>query len=247
MKSGADDWLAPYHRLLAAYGPQHWWPGDTPFEVMVGAVLTQNTAWTNVERAIANLTAAGRLSCHGILALPDDDLAELIRPAGRLFQRQGQAAQGPVRLPRRSGRLCGAGASARTRPGTRAAPPSARRAGRGRGDGRLHPALRPQPAGVRGGRLYTPHLLASGVHHGQGGLWPHPAALHVQSARRGGALQRIPRPHRAPGQVRLPATTALRRVPPQRSLRTSPRGGKGDSVMTKDGCAAPARPPAPGR
>ncbi len=45
--------------LLGAYGPQHWWPGDSPFEVMVGAVLTQNTAWSNVERAIANLKAAG--------------------------------------------------------------------------------------------------------------------------------------------------------------------------------------------
>jgi endonuclease-3 related protein len=77
-----DDWLAPYHRLLAAYGPQHWWPGETPFEVMVGAVLTQNTAWGNVERAIANLKAAGRLSCQDILALPEAALAELIRPAG---------------------------------------------------------------------------------------------------------------------------------------------------------------------
>lgn len=78
----ATPWLAVYHRLYAAYGPQHWWPGDTPFEVMVGAVLTQNTAWRNVERAIANLKAAGYLSCHGILSCSDRDLAELIRPAG---------------------------------------------------------------------------------------------------------------------------------------------------------------------
>lgn len=82
MKSRADAWLAPYHRLLAAYGPQHWWPGETAFEVMVGAILTQNTAWANVERAMANLKAAGRLTCRDLLALPDDALAELIRPAG---------------------------------------------------------------------------------------------------------------------------------------------------------------------
>lgn len=75
-------WLEPYQRLLAAYGPQHWWPGDTPFEVMVGAVLTQNTAWGNVERAIANLKATGRLTCRGILSLGDAALAALIRPAG---------------------------------------------------------------------------------------------------------------------------------------------------------------------
>ncbi len=77
-----NTWIEVYQRLYQAYGPQHWWPGDTPFEVMVGAVLTQNTAWGNVERAIANLKASGRLSCRGILTLSDAALAELIRPAG---------------------------------------------------------------------------------------------------------------------------------------------------------------------
>lgn len=82
MKAPAAPWLAPYHRMLAAYGPQHWWPGETAFEVMVGAVLTQNTAWSNVERAIAQLKVDAQLTCQGILALPDADLAERIRPAG---------------------------------------------------------------------------------------------------------------------------------------------------------------------
>lgn len=82
MTAATADWLAPYRLLLAAYGPQHWWPGDTPFEVMVGAVLTQNTAWGNVERAIERLRAAGLLSVEAILGLPDGELAELIRPAG---------------------------------------------------------------------------------------------------------------------------------------------------------------------
>lgn len=78
----SDPWLAPYRLLLARHGRQHWWPGETPFEVMVGAVLTQNTAWTNVERAIANLKAADALDCADILALADAELAALIRPAG---------------------------------------------------------------------------------------------------------------------------------------------------------------------
>ena len=75
-------WLTPYDLLLARHGPQHWWPGETPFEVMVGAVLTQNTAWGNVEQAIARLKRADALSCRAILARTDAELAELIRPAG---------------------------------------------------------------------------------------------------------------------------------------------------------------------
>lgn len=71
-----------FQRLYRHYGPQHWWPGETPFEVMVGAVLTQNTNWQNVSRAIDNLKAAGVLSLDALLALPMEELAQLIRPAG---------------------------------------------------------------------------------------------------------------------------------------------------------------------
>lgn len=71
-----------YQGLLAAYGPQAWWPADSAFEVMVGAVLTQNTAWTNVERAVNNLKAADALSVDVIEAMPAEDLARLIRPSG---------------------------------------------------------------------------------------------------------------------------------------------------------------------
>ena len=74
--------LEVYERLLAAFGPQHWWPGDSPFEIMVGAVLVQNTAWRNVERAIDNLRDAGVMEPHALYALPPTELAELIRPAG---------------------------------------------------------------------------------------------------------------------------------------------------------------------
>ncbi|MDA8159889.1 MAG: endonuclease III domain-containing protein [Desulfobacteraceae bacterium] len=71
-----------YDRLLARFGPQHWWPGETPFEVMVGAVLTQNTAWSNVEKAIANLKGQGLLDPARLFALPPPLLAEQIRPCG---------------------------------------------------------------------------------------------------------------------------------------------------------------------
>lgn len=71
-----------HDRLYAAFGPQHWWPADSPFEVAVGAVLTQNTAWTNVERAIANLKAAGCLDARTLHDLDPAELGELIRPAG---------------------------------------------------------------------------------------------------------------------------------------------------------------------
>jgi endonuclease-3 related protein len=74
--------LELYQRLLAAFGPQHWWPGETPFEVLVGAVLTQNTNWGNVERAINNLKAEGLLSLTALRALEPEQLAALIRPAG---------------------------------------------------------------------------------------------------------------------------------------------------------------------
>ena len=71
-----------YRRLFDAYGPQNWWPADSTFEVMVGAVLTQNTAWVNVEKAITNLKCSSCLSLDRVLASSDDDLAQLIRPSG---------------------------------------------------------------------------------------------------------------------------------------------------------------------
>lgn len=71
-----------FDRLLAHFGPRHWWPGETPFEVMVGAILTQNTNWKNVELAIAHLKTAGVLSPHAMLQLSPEILSELIRPAG---------------------------------------------------------------------------------------------------------------------------------------------------------------------
>lgn len=71
-----------YKLMRAEHGHQGWWPGETPFEVCVGAILTQNTSWTNVERAIANLKRAGVLEPRRLFALPEAQLAELLRPTG---------------------------------------------------------------------------------------------------------------------------------------------------------------------
>ena len=75
--------LRRLHSLLEkAYGPQHWWPAETPFEVVLGAYLTQNTSWTAAVRSLANLRAAGVLTLAGLRALPLDELKAQIRPSG---------------------------------------------------------------------------------------------------------------------------------------------------------------------
>ncbi len=71
-----------FEQLLDSFGPQHWWPGNSPLEVMVGAVLVQNTNWKNVERALENLRASDALDASRILALDEQQLQQLLRPAG---------------------------------------------------------------------------------------------------------------------------------------------------------------------
>jgi endonuclease-3 related protein len=71
-----------YRRLFECYGPQHWWPAEEPFEVIVGAILTQSAAWTNVEKAINNLKNAGKLSPGAIRRLTEQKLAGLIYSCG---------------------------------------------------------------------------------------------------------------------------------------------------------------------
>jgi endonuclease-3 related protein len=82
LKLSSTRLMTIYQRLMQRYGAQHWWPAETPFEVMVGAVLTQNTAWSNAEKAINNLKALDRLSLDALLAMSSNSLATLIRPAG---------------------------------------------------------------------------------------------------------------------------------------------------------------------
>jgi endonuclease III related protein len=79
-----------YQALYAAWGAQHWWPGETQFEVILGAYLTQNTAWTNVERALANLRTAGVLSLEGIRTIRLSRLERLIRPSGYFRQKSAR-------------------------------------------------------------------------------------------------------------------------------------------------------------
>jgi len=74
--------LAIYDRLLGAFGPQGWWPADSPFEVCVGAILTQNTSWANVRQAVENLKQGNLLSPLALGELPREVLAQFIRPAG---------------------------------------------------------------------------------------------------------------------------------------------------------------------
>ena len=77
-----NELLRIYKKLYRCFGPQNWWPGDTPFEIAVGAILTQNTNWGNVEKAIHNLKKQGVLSSRGIHGLSVKELASLIKPAG---------------------------------------------------------------------------------------------------------------------------------------------------------------------
>src|SRR5215831_12850786 len=76
-----------YASLLSRYGPQNWWPARSPFEVIVGAYLTQNTNWSNVEKAIANLHRAKALSVKAIREMPSRRLEGLVRPSGYFRQK----------------------------------------------------------------------------------------------------------------------------------------------------------------
>jgi endonuclease-3 related protein len=92
--------LAYYNALFAAYGPQHWWPGRTRFEIIVGAILVQNTAWTNVEPAIANLRRARLLTPGTIETYPFAKLAQLIRSSG-YFRQKAKKLRAFVRFLRK--------------------------------------------------------------------------------------------------------------------------------------------------
>ena len=83
--------------LLAAYGPQAWWPAQTPFEVILGAYLTQNTSWKAVERSLHNLRSAGALTIDGLRSIPADELQRLIQPSG-FFTRKAPALKAFVAM-----------------------------------------------------------------------------------------------------------------------------------------------------
>src|SRR5208337_3541130 len=84
---------AIYRTLARNWGPQHWWPAETAFEVIAGAILTQNTSWNNVERALNSLRAAGVLNLQGIRALPIAELEQLVRSSGYYRQKANRLKQ----------------------------------------------------------------------------------------------------------------------------------------------------------
>jgi endonuclease-3 related protein len=88
MRNARHDSIRAYYRtLFSAWGHQHWWPAQSLFEVIVGAYLTQNTSWTNVEKALGNLRRARRLTISGIRRTPQPELEQWIRPAGYFRQK----------------------------------------------------------------------------------------------------------------------------------------------------------------
>lgn len=88
MSENKDDEIrAYYHALFSAWGRQHWWPAQSRFEMIVGAYLTQNTSWTNVEKALGNLRRARLLTMRGVRRTPLAELQRLIRPAGYFRQK----------------------------------------------------------------------------------------------------------------------------------------------------------------
>jgi endonuclease III related protein len=85
--SPSAELLRYYEAMSDALGPMHWWPAQTPFEVIVGAILTQSTAWGNVEQAIANLRTAGVFTAPAMLRISTARLATLVRPSGYFRQK----------------------------------------------------------------------------------------------------------------------------------------------------------------
>ena len=146
-----------YERLLARFGPQHWWPAETRFEVMVGAVLTQATAWSNVEKAIGRLKTADALSPGGIRRLPVDELAQLVYPSGYYNAKARKLKALVTYLGDRSSAMTWtrwAGPTLLALTGGAAGHSRHRGGDRGR-----YPALRPGEAGVRSGRLHEEAVL----------------------------------------------------------------------------------------
>jgi endonuclease III related protein len=95
--------LRLYDRLHRRYGPQRWWPARSRFEIVIGAILTQNAAWRNAERAIARLRAAGALDVQAVLGLPSARLAALLRPSGTFRVKARRLRAFVVHVTRRHG------------------------------------------------------------------------------------------------------------------------------------------------
>ncbi len=142
-------------RWKPRWEPQHWWPAGSAFEVVVGAYLTQNTAWTNVERAMGNLRRAGVLSISGIRHTPLEELEQLVRPSGYFRQKAARLKRFVAHLDAHYG---GSLETMFAPSGGGAARGVAGAAGDWPGDGGFDPAVCGKPRGVCGGQLYAAHL-----------------------------------------------------------------------------------------
>ncbi|RMD52422.1 MAG: endonuclease III domain-containing protein, partial [Nitrospirae bacterium] len=89
--------LEIYKKLFDTYGPQHWWPGESPLEIAIGAILTQNTSWMNAEKAVYNLKRHGLLNVDGLYHIPEQRLMELIRPSG-FYKRKAETIRRFIEL-----------------------------------------------------------------------------------------------------------------------------------------------------
>jgi len=200
-----------YDRLYAVYGPQRWWPGNSEFEIIAGAILTQAAAWSNVERALANLKAAAAISPQGIAALSEGELAELIRPSG-YYNAKGRKLKAFVRLlDARAGRdlerlLALPAAELRTLLlATHGIGPETADAIL------LYAAGR--PASIRYRCLYPPHVLPARAIAGNRQLRELAEAVQRVAAARRENLQRISRAHRAAREGSVQKAPALSRLP----------------------------------
>ena len=136
--------LRNFHdQLAAAYGPQQWWPAQTPLEVIVGAYLTQNTGWRGVERSIANLLARGVMNLEGLRVIAEEELRILIRPSGYMVRKAAAIKAFVAFLDQQHGSSLDQASGATDQRGS---PPTAGAAGGGRGDRRRHSALRAAPS-----------------------------------------------------------------------------------------------------
>ena len=200
-----------YRRLRAHQGPARWWPGKSPFEVCLGAILTQNTAWSNVEKALAVLRARGLLSYEALCDLPPAELAPLIRPSG-CFNVKARRVRAFLDF---LGREYGGKVEAMAGEGPRALRAkllAVSGIGRETADSiALYAAGRP----LFVIDAYTRRVFA------RLGLFRGDERLHGRPAPRRRALQRLPRAGRHPGQGGLPATAALRGLSARGRLRAA--------------------------
>ena len=141
---------AMYERLEEAYGPQHWWPGETPLEVTLGAYLTQNTSWRAVERSLGNLRDRGLLDAAGLLATPEEELRSLLRPSGYMVRKSAAIRAFLGFLFAGSGRVVRATSGDADRSAAAEAAGTPRR---GAGDGGRDSTVCTGPRGDGGGRV----------------------------------------------------------------------------------------------